>query len=84
MFYYGLKCITGVSWKRSVQLFKSTLFSSTARNIKKFEENIHLRFPYDKFYLTERGKKRYISAPRVQDRQSDKFITKEILLPIYT
>lgn len=83
MFYYGLKCIMGVSWKRSVQLFKSSLFSSTARNIKKFTENKHLRFPYDKFYLMERGKKRHICAPRVYDRQSDKFITKEILLPIY-
>lgn len=83
LFYYGLKCQKNVCWKRSVQIFKSKLFTTTGTLLKNLKNNILTRLNYDKFTIMERGKKRKIAAPRVYDRQVDKAVTQEILLPIY-
>lgn len=83
LFYYGLKCQKNVCWKRSVQIFKSKLFTTTGILLKNLKNNILTRLNYDKFTIMERGKKRKIAAPRVYDRQVDKAVTQEILLPIY-
>ena len=59
------------------------LFTTTGNLLANLKGNKLTRFDYDEFTITERGKKREIAAPRVYDRQVDKAVSKEILLPIY-
>ena len=84
VFNYGRKCCNGVRWKHSVQKFELHLFSNTAKCINRILSN---KFPWSKchhFILNERGKQREIDAPLIRDRQAQKVITQEILIPLYS
>lgn len=83
LFIKGRQCLKGVSWKRSVQLFKISLFSTTAFLKQRVDLRVTCRESYDKFSIIERRKKRNIAAPRIRDRQIDKVLTQDILMPIY-
>lgn len=84
LFVKGKQCLKGVCWKRSVQLFKISLFSITAFLKQRIDLRVICREKYDKFSIIERRKKRNIAAPRIRDRQIDKALTQDILMPIYT
>ncbi len=69
-------------WKRSVQHFHRHLFSRTAVNIKNVLNGYQPK-SLKRFVLIERGKKRDIDAPHIDDRQIQKTITQKVLLPLY-
>lgn len=83
MFKAGKKCCKGVRWKNSVQRFEAHLFSGTAVRARNVIEGKWKPAPYVHFIINERGKTRYIDAPRIQDRQIHKVFTKKVLLPLY-
>lgn len=82
MFKYGEQCCRGVMWKHSAQMFKLHLFSRTASNIKR-AKNDYKPKPLSKFTISERGKTRQIEAPHIDDRQIQKALVHEVLLPVY-
>lgn len=66
--YYGFKSMKGVAWKRSVQLFKASMFTKTVKKIEAYKIGKNRRKNYTRFTIMERGKKRDISAPHIEDR----------------
>lgn len=84
LFYYGKKCCNGVRWKQSTQNFELHLFSGTARRRRDLLSGKWRPKKYTHFILRERGKVRIIDAPHITDRQIQKAISKEILVPLYT
>ena len=82
MYKYGKQCCRGVNWKQSIQNFDAQLFSRTAVN-RKHVLNGGKPKKLREFTLNERGKTRNIEAPHVDDRQVQKTVTKEVLLPMY-
>ena len=84
MFLYGKKCCNGVRWKRSTQNFELHLFSNTAKARKSVLSGSWVPMKYTKFTLKERGKTRQIDAPHISDRQIQKLISNEVLVPLYS
>ena len=84
LFYYGKKCCNGVRWKRSTQNFETHLFSGTAVRRKDLLAGKWRPKKCTHFILHERGKVRPIDAPHITDRQLQKAISKEVLVPLYT
>lgn len=80
---YGKDCCKGVRWKASVQNFERHLFSGTAKRCKDVIAHKHKWKKYNHFQLNERGKIREIDAPHITDRQIQKVLTKDVLLPCY-
>ena len=83
VYKYGKECCKGVRWKTSVQTFERHLFSGTAKRCKAVKNGIYRWKNYNHFQLNERGKTREIDAPHITDRQIQKVLTKEVLLPCY-
>ncbi len=83
MFRYGKKCCNGVRWKQSVQNFELHLFSGTARRRRRVLNKTWKPKKCVHFMLRERGKIRPIDAPHVTDRQVDKTLCNEVLIPLY-
>ncbi len=79
----GKKCCCGVGWKKSTQEFKLYLFSGTAERCHAVKTGTWQPGGYVEFIINERGKKRLISAPRIQDRQVHKLISQYVLYPLY-
>lgn len=79
----GKKCCCGVGWKRSVQEFKLYLFSGTAERCNAIKQETWKPDKYVDFIINERGKRRLISAPRIQDRQIHKLVSQYVLYPLY-
>ena len=82
MFKYGEECCKNVMWKQSAQNFKRHLFSRTAVN----RRSVLTGYKPKKlccFTLNERGKRRNIEAPHIDDRQIQKTLTKKVLIPLY-
>ena len=84
LFKYGQKCCNGVRWKQSTQNFELHLFSGTARRRRDLLSGKWRPKKCAHFILRERGKVRTIDAPHITDRQLQKAISKEILVPLYT
>ena len=84
MFMYGKDCCKGVRWKQSVQNFEAHLFSGTARRRRDILSGKFKWHKFSHFILAERGKRREIDAPHINDRQIQKTFSKEVLLPLYT
>lgn len=84
MFKYGVECCNGVRWKSSTQRFELHLFSGSAARRKAVLEGKYKWRKCTRFTLCERGKKRVIDAPHIHDRQVQKVLTKEVLVPLYT
>lgn len=84
LFYYGKKCCNGVRWKQSTQNFELHLFSGTARRRRDLLSGKWRPKKCAHFILRERGKVRPIDAPHITDRQLQKAISKEVLVPLYT
>ena len=84
MFFYGRKCCNGVRWKQSTQNFERHLFSGTARRRREVLEGRWKPKECVHFTLRERGKVRPIDAPHITDRQIDKTLCNEVLIPLYT
>lgn len=84
MFYYGKKCCNGVRWKQSVQNFELHLFSGTAKRRRQVLNGAWKPQKCVHFTLRERGKVRPIDAPHVTDRQVQKTLCNEVLIPLYT
>ena len=82
MFKYGEVCCKNVMWKQSVQTFHRHLFSRTAANRKRALNNYKPK-RLCSFHINERGKKRHIEAPHIDDRQIQKTFSKKVLLPLY-
>ena len=80
---YGKDCCKGVRWKTSVQTFERHLFSGTAKRCKAVIDGKYKWKKYTHFLLSERGKTREIDAPHISDRQIQKVLTKDVLLPAY-
>ncbi len=83
MFKAGKQCCNGVRWKNSAQRFELHLFSGTATRRREILDRKWKPQPYVHFTISERGKTRPIDAPRIQDRQIHKVLTKRALLPLY-
>lgn len=83
MFFYGKKCCNGVRWKQSVQNFENHLFSGTAKRRREIIEGKWKPKKCTHFTLIERGKIRNIDAPHISDRQIQKVLTNEVLVPLY-
>ena len=83
MYKAGKKCCCGVRWKNSTQRFELHLFSETAKRRRELFEHKWTPGKYVSFILRERGKERPIDAPRIQDRQVHKTLTRGALLPLY-
>lgn len=83
MFRHGRACCNGVRWKQSVQNFEAHLFSGTAARRRALLERRWQPKPGKHFTLQERGKVRPIDAPHIQDRQVQKSLCKEVLIPLY-
>lgn len=83
MYRLGKKCCNGVRWKRSAQNFELHLFSGTAARRAKLFAKKWKPAKYTCFVRMERGKARPINAPRIQDRQIHKVLTRRVLLPLY-
>lgn len=83
MFYYGRKCCNGVRWKQSVQNFEGHLFSGTAKRRREVLDGTWKPKKCTHFTLRERGKVRPIDAPHITDRQIDKTLCNEVLVPLY-
>jgi len=79
----GKKCCNGVRWKNSTQKFELHLFSGTAKRRQLILESSWEPHKYVHFIISERGKTRPIDAPRIEDRQIHKSLTKNVLLPLY-
>ena len=84
LFKNGKRCCNGVRWKNSVQRFELHLFSETAKRRRDLFEHKWTPSKYVSFIQRERGKDRPINAPRIQDRQVHKTLTRGALLPLYT
>lgn len=84
LFRWGKKCCNNVRWKQSTQNFEAHLFSGTAARRKKLLEGKWRPKKCTHFILHERGKVRPIDAPHITDRQLQKAISKEVLVPLYT
>ena len=83
MFQYGVKCCNGVRWKRSAQNFEANLFSGTAAQRRNILNGTYRPRKCVHFTLRERGKIRPIDAPHITDRQVDKTLCNELLIPLY-
>ncbi len=83
LYRYGKQCCNGVRWKNSVQRFELHLFSGTAKRRRAVLEGTYTSAKHTHFIISERGKTRPIDAPKIDDRQIQKLITKKILLPAY-
>ncbi len=83
MYKAGKKCCNGVRWKNSTQRFELHLFSETAKRRRQLFEKKWTPGKYVSFTLRERGKVRPIDAPKIQDRQVHKTLTRGALLPLY-
>lgn len=79
----GKQCCNGSRWKQSTQRHELHLFSGTAKRRKKILQGKYRWNKYAHFPLTERGKRREIDAPHVNDRQVHKVISQDILIPLY-
>lgn len=84
LFRYGKKCCCNVRWKQSTQNFEMHLFSGTAIRRKNLLAGKWRPKKCSHFILHERGKVRPIDAPHITDRQIQKAISKEVLVPLYT
>ena len=83
MFKNGKRCCNGVRWKNSVQRFELHLFSETAKRRRELFAHKWMPGKYVHFQIHERGKVRPISAPKIQDRQVHKTLTRGALMPLY-
>lgn len=83
MYKAGKKCCNGVRWKQSTQNFELHLFSGTAKRRRLLFDKKWTPGKYTSFTLRERGKVRPIDAPKIQDRQVHKTLTRGALLPLY-
>ena len=83
MFFYGRRCCNGVRWKQSTQNFELHLFSGTARRRREVLEGRWKPRKCTHFTLRERGKVRPIDAPHITDRQVQKTLCNEVLVPLY-
>lgn len=84
LFKWGKKCCNNVRWKQSTQNFEMHLFSGTAVRRRKVLTGKWRPKKCSHFTLHERGKVRPIDAPHVTDRQIQKAVSKELLVPLYT
>ena len=84
LYRYGKKCCNNVRWKQSTQNFEAHLFSGTARRRRELLTGKWRPKKCSHFILHERGKVRPIDAPHITDRQIQKAVSKEVLVPLYT
>lgn len=79
----GKQCCNGSRWKQSTQRHELHLFSGTAKRRKRILNHRYKWNKYAHFPLVERGKRREIDAPHVNDRQVHKVMSQDILIPLY-
>ena len=75
------EAIRGVDWKYSVQYYERNLFSNIYYARGQLLDKKDFRKPLSYFYVVERGKIRYISAPRISERVIQKSISQNVLVP---
>lgn len=83
LFESGKAACKGVRWKTSTKNFELRIFSRTARARKKLKKNQWKCRKPCTFVLTERGHRRKIDAPHIEDRQVQKAVCRNILRPLY-
>lgn len=65
----GIKCCRGGRWKASVQAFEMTLSRRSARAKRHLLDRTYKPWKTNDFYIDERGKRRFIRAHSINDRQ---------------
>jgi len=77
-----LNCMSGVSWKESVQRYEANAMRNVLEARRKLlaGENIHKGFV--EFDLRERGKVRHIRSIHISERVVQKCLCDEVLVPI--
>ncbi len=79
----GREACKGVRWKTSTKNFELRIFSRTARTRRRLVTKTWESRKPCTFYIVERGHKRKIDAPHINDRQVHKAICRKILRPLY-
>ncbi len=79
----GRDACKGVRWKTSTINFELRLFSRTAAARRKLVQNKWKSHNSCTFHLVERGHKRKIDAPHINDRQVHKATCRKVLRPLY-
>lgn len=79
----GKAACKGVRWKTSTKKFELRLFSRTARTRRQIVEGGWKTHKPCTFYITERGHRRKIDAPHIDDRQVQKTVCRKVLRPLY-
>lgn len=77
----ALESISGVNWKYSVQSYEKKLFSNIYYARKQLLEEEDFRKGLACFSISERGKKRFICAPKISERVIQKCISQNVLIP---
>lgn len=76
------KCCKGVSWKKSVQLFKMNLLMWCFTLQYQVLNHIYKTKGFSEFYINERGKTRFIQAVHITERVVQKTLCEYGLKPI--
>lgn len=79
----GKAACKGVRWKTSTKRFELRRFSRTARTRRRLVTGKWRTHNPCTFYLVERGHKRKIDAPHIDDRQVHKTVCRKVLRPLY-
>lgn len=79
----GKAACKGVRWKTSTKKFELRCFSRTARTRRRLINGTWKTHKPCTFYIMERGHKRKIDAPHIDDRQVHKAVCRKVLRPLY-
>jgi len=77
-----LKCIKGVYWKRSSQLYAYNYLINFNKLVTSLTENTYEQKPFICFQISERGKTRDIRSIHISDRVLQRTLCDEILNPL--
>lgn len=81
----SFKCLSGVSWKGSVQKYALEPFTNNRKKIKELNSDKPVRLKTGRnITIRERGKERKITAVSIEDRVFQKVLTTTCLKPIIT
>lgn len=78
------KCILGVSWKSSTQLYKANAIYNVYNTYKELQEDKFKSDGFFEFYLKERGKVRQIKSVTIRERVVQRCLCDFALTPMLT
>jgi len=78
------KCVRNVGWKASIQKYKSRAPMEVYQNYTRLSSRTFTHDKFFSFYITERGKKRYIQSVTVRERVVQRCLCDYSLVPAIT